>query len=65
MEFSHWKTYLEFDLFGIETSLYQQKLDFFMPSDGQRIERIKNLLDEGLEDRLLLSQDIHTRHRLV
>ena len=32
--------YLEWDLFGIETSHYQMS-PVFMPSDGQRLERIK------------------------
>ena len=36
-----------------------------MPSDAQRIWRIKGLVEEGYEDRLVVSHDIHTKHRLV
>lgn len=36
-----------------------------MPSDAQRIERIKWLLEDGNKDKILMSHDIHTKHRLV
>jgi len=57
--------YLEFDLFGIETSHYQanEKIDF--PSDAQRIQLIKALIDGGYEDRVVIAHDVHTRHRLI
>lgn len=58
-------TYLEYDLFGIETSYYQQNEDVFMPSDGQRIQMIQELLKEGYKDKILISHDIHTKHRMV
>ena len=36
-----------------------------MPSDAQRIQTVKFLLDEGYLDRVVISHDIHTKHRLV
>ena len=36
-----------------------------MPSDAQRIKFIRQLVLEGYEDKILLSQDIHTKHRLA
>jgi len=65
MEFADIGTYLEYDLFGIETSHYQLSEAMDMPSDAQRVKVIKSLVDEGLEDRVLVSHDIHTKHRLV
>ena len=36
-----------------------------MPSDAQRIQRIKHLVDNGFEDKILIAHDIHTLHRMV
>ncbi|KAL7731134.1 hypothetical protein ACLKA6_014330 [Drosophila palustris] len=36
-----------------------------MISDGQRIDNLIKLINEGLVDRLLMSHDIHTKHRLT
>lgn len=36
-----------------------------MPSDAQRMDRIVRLVNEGFEDRITMSHDIHTKHRLV
>jgi len=38
------KCYLEFDLFGIESSHYQMDDKMFMPNDGERLRRIKVIL---------------------
>ena len=57
--------YCEFDLFGIEVSHYQLCLDADMPSDAERIQRIKHLIEEGYEDKIVIAHDIHTKHRLV
>lgn len=65
LEFAKEGTFLEFDLFGIETSYYQQNEEIYIPSDGQRIQTIQMLLQEGYEDRILVSHDLHTKHRLV
>lgn len=56
--------FMEFDLFGHESSYYPlTQRD--MPSDGQRLDVLEGLVAEGLAERLLISQDICTRHRLV
>lgn len=65
IDFAGMGSYLEFDLFGIECSHYQLNRQFDMPSDAQRISRLYELIAEGYEDKILISQDIHTKHRLV
>ena len=65
LDFAEIGCILEYDLFGIETSHYQLKESIDMPSDAQRIQVIKSLVDEGLEDRIVIAHDIHTKHRLV
>jgi len=57
--------YLEFDLFGHEVSGYPFTPDKFMPNDGDRVERVKRLLDKGFVRQVLLAQDICYKHRLV
>ena len=57
--------YLEWDLFGNESSHYPLA-DMDMPSDAQRMDVIKRALDElDCADRIVLGQDICTRHRLT
>ncbi|XP_019619694.1 PREDICTED: phosphotriesterase-related protein-like [Branchiostoma belcheri] len=63
-EFAKLGCYLELDLFGIEVSYYQLG-DFDMPSDAQRIQMIKHVLDEGYEDRVVIAHDLYTKHRLM
>ena len=36
-----------------------------MQSVAQRLDRIKALVNAGYEDWITVSQDIHTKHRLV
>ena len=55
---------LEWDLFGNEVSFYQPS-DFDMPSDAQRLNFIRHMIDIGLGDRIVISHDICTKHRLV
>lgn len=55
---------LEFDMFGHESSYYPLT-ENDMPSDAQRLDLIERLISEGLVDRILVSQDICTRHRLL
>ncbi|KAK2701375.1 hypothetical protein QYM36_019968 [Artemia franciscana] len=64
-EFAELGCYCEFDLFGIECSYYQLNEAIDMPSDAQRIQSIWQLVDGNFEDRILLSHDIHTKHRLT
>ncbi|XP_070555687.1 N-acetyltaurine hydrolase-like [Ptychodera flava] len=64
-EFAKQGSYLEFDLFGIETSHYQMNHDVDMPSDAQRIQYIKFLIEEGYNDKVVIAHDVHTKHRLM
>lgn len=65
LEFAKLGCYIDYDLFGIETSNYQLKPDTDMPSDAERLDRIKALVDAGYEDWVTVGQDIHTKHRLM
>lgn len=65
LEFAKLGCYLEYDLFGIEVSHYQLTESVDMPSDAQRIQTIKRLLDEGCLKQIVISHDIHTKHRLM
>lgn len=55
--------YLEFDLFGRESSHYPMS-DFDMPNDAGRVARIRRLLDEGAGSRVLIGQDISKKVHL-
>ncbi|XP_017144442.1 phosphotriesterase-related protein [Drosophila miranda] len=65
VELSELGCYLQYDLFGTECSYYQLNTNVDMISDGQRIDNLMKLIEEGLLDRLLMSHDIHTKHRLT
>lgn len=65
LEFAKLGVYCQFDLFGTECSYYQLNSEHDMLSDGQRMDKIVALVREGHEDRILMSHDIHTKHRLV
>lgn len=65
LEFAKLGCYCQFDLFGIECSLYQLHPSCDMPSDAQRLDKICQLIDDGRENEVLISHDIHTKHRLV
>lgn len=65
LEFAELGVYCQFDLFGTECSHYQLNPTAYMPSDYQRIENIVKLSKAGFTDHLLISHDIHTKHRLV
>lgn len=56
--------YLEYDLFGNESSFYPPNPAVDMPSDAQRMDVILWHFEHGLEDQVLLSHDIATKHRL-
>lgn len=55
---------VEWDFFGIETSHYWMDADVELPTDRGRLRAIRRLIDRGLGDRVLISQDICTRTRL-
>lgn len=65
LEFATIGCYCQMDLFGNEVSWYQLNPNADMPSDAQRVDRLKILADDGKLDRILVSHDIHTKHRLV
>ena len=46
-------------------SYWQMSVITDMPSDAQRIQKVKLLIEAGYTDRILLAHDIHTKHRLV
>ena len=57
--------YLEWDLFGNESSHYPLS-DLDMPSDSQRMDIIKRVIDElDCDDRVVMAHDICTRHRQI
>ena len=56
--------YMEWDLFGNETSYYPLA-DIDMPSDAQRIDFIRELIADGYAEKIVIAHDICTKHRLV
>ncbi|XP_060048211.1 phosphotriesterase-related protein isoform X6 [Erinaceus europaeus] len=65
LEFAQLGCYLEYDLFGTEVLTYQFSQDIDMPDDNKRIRRVRFLVEEGYEERILVAHDIHTKHRLM
>ncbi|XP_020289158.1 phosphotriesterase-related protein [Pseudomyrmex gracilis] len=59
------KCYIQFDLFGVECSYYQLNPLVAMPSDAQRVDLVALLKKENQLHRVLMSHDIHTKHRLI
>jgi phosphotriesterase-related protein len=56
--------YLEFDLFGWETSYYPLS-EMDMASDAQRMNFVKRLVDEGYAERVVIAHDVFAKSRLV
>ncbi|XP_046396393.1 phosphotriesterase-related protein-like [Ischnura elegans] len=65
LDFAELGTFCQFDLFGSERSFYVLNSDWEMPSDTERLQMVKHLVGKGLLDRILISHDIHSKHRLV
>jgi phosphotriesterase-related protein len=57
--------WLEYDLFGLETSYYPYNPSFDMPNDGGRIAHVLALLERGRGAQVLLSHDIAYKHCLT
>ena len=57
--------YINHSLFGKECSHYQIMLHFDFPSDAQRIQRVKGLINAGHLDRVLISLDVVYRAEWV
>jgi len=58
-------TYIQYDLFGTETTAKfpYRKFRIDIPSDAQRLDQIKELVDSGLEDQILIGHDVGSKHR--
>jgi phosphotriesterase-related protein len=57
--------WLEYDLFGLETSYYPYHPAFDMPNDGGRMRHVLALMDRGRTGQVLLSHDIAYKHCLT
>jgi len=57
--------YLEYDLFGLETSWYPYNPDFDMPNDGGRMRHVLRLLEAGHLRQILMSHDIAYKSSLT
>jgi phosphotriesterase-related protein len=57
--------YLEYDLFGLETSYYPYNPAFDMPNDGERMRQLLFLIERGHLRQLLMSHDIAYKHCLT
>tara|TARA_B100000482_G_scaffold190716_1_gene174372 strand:- start:255 stop:1310 length:1056 start_codon:yes stop_codon:yes gene_type:complete len=56
--------YINLDLWGHDSPFYPLAPETYMPGDHQRLDMIEFLIEEGFENRILLAQDICTKHRL-
>jgi phosphotriesterase-related protein len=57
-------SYLNFDLFGHESSFYPLAPESHMPADHERIEMVEHVVSAGKQGRILLAHDICSKHRL-
>ena len=57
--------YLIYSFFGKECSHYQPVRSIDMPSDAQRIQKVKFLVESGFKDHVMISQDNVCKHELV
>jgi phosphotriesterase-related protein len=57
--------YLEYDLFGLETSYYPYNPAFDMPNDAGRVRQILLLIEHGYLEQILMSHDIAYKHCLT
>ena len=57
--------YLEYDLFGLETSYYPYNPAFDLPNDGERMRQILALIERGHLAQVLMSHDIAYKHCLT
>ena len=57
--------YIEFDCFGLESSLFPPDPRMATLSDAQRLDLVRGLLDAGVGDHVLLAHDICQKHRLT
>lgn len=65
LELARSGVFLEFDCFGLEGSYYPFDPMQATLSDAQRLDLVRSVLDAGFGERILMSQDICTKHRLA
>ena len=56
--------FMNFDLWGHESTYYPMRPDTYMPSDQHRIEQVQHLIANGHTHQILLAHDICSKHRL-
>lgn len=56
--------YLNFDLFGQNSSFYPLAPETYMPADHERIQMIERLISDGRSSQILLAHDVCSKHRL-
>lgn len=64
LELAETGCYLEYDLFGQESSYYPIS-DIDMPNDATRIDYIMGLIEHGYRDKILVSEDICHKTQLA
>jgi|TARA_Y100000310_G_scaffold312339_1_gene359548 phosphotriesterase-related protein len=64
LELATTSCYLEFDLFGQESSYYAHA-PIDMPNDAMRINYIRDLIEAGYGDKIVISQDICQKSNLT
>ena len=64
LDFAKRSCYLEYDFFGWEVS-YFSYAETDMINDGQRLDYIKLLVDEGYAERVVIGHDMFGKHRLA
>ena len=56
--------FMNWDLWGMESTYYPMRADTYMASDQHRIEQIEYMIANGNADQVLLAHDICAKHRL-
>ena len=56
--------YLNFDLFGHDSSFYPLAPESHMPADHERIEMVEHMVSQGKRGKILLAHDVCSKHRL-
>ena len=65
LEIANSGCYIGLDLFGLEKSFSSNYSGINMPNDGRRMDIIEHLINNGFEDKILISQNISTQDRLL
>ena len=56
--------FMNWDLWGMESTYYPMRADTYMASDQHRIEQIEHMIANGNANQVLLAHDICAKHRL-